>query len=120
MKIPNYDKDFTLEDVLNVISRCSCDGVPCGDCPILYAPGDCPQIVKELFLKTIEELQKLSKPSWRYVWKDHAELEVGKDYIVVVPGESRATILKYIGEDEFVDGSCNVYACELFIPLPEV
>ena len=118
MKISYCDKEFTLEDVLNVLSCCICDGGPCDDCPILYVPGDCSQIAKELLLKTIEEIQKFT--CWRSVWKDRSELEVGKDYIVVVSGDYRATILKYVGEDEFVDGSYNSYRCEKFMPVPEV
>ena len=120
MKFPNCDKEFTVEDVLKILCCCINEAGSCLECPIQDVPGDCSKIVKDLSVITIEELQKLSKPSWRSVWKDHAELEVGKDYIVVVSGESNAIILKYTGEDEFVDGSCNSYRCEKFMPAPEV
>lgn len=120
MKIPNCDKDFTVEDVLKILCCCINEAGSCLDCPVHDVPGDCSKIVKDLSVKTIEELQNLSKPSWRSVWKDSSLLVPGEDYIVVVSGESRATILKYVGEDEFVDGSYNSYRCEKFMPLPEV
>lgn len=119
MKISNCDKEFTVEDVLKILCCCTKVG-GCAECPTRYAAGDCSEVVEDLYVKTIEELQKLSKPSWRSVWKDSSELEVGEDYIVVVAGDSRATILKYTGEDEFVDGSYNSYRCEKFMPVPEV